>query len=136
MSVDGGQQKGRNQNTVLVVDDDDDLRESLRDALADEGYTVAQAANGREALALLPDLKRPCGIILDIAMPVMNGTQFYQAMRASPASADIPVVILACDPSAAPPGLPRMKKTSLDRLLTTVAALFSGGSDSKGTKAM
>lgn len=124
MAVDQGQQKAWNPKTVLVVDDDVDFRESLRDVLRDEGYAVTLAANGQEALALLPGLKRPCGIILDIEMPVMNGHQFFRAMSAWPAVADIPVMILTCDPSCAPSSLPRIKKTSLDRLLATVAALF------------
>ena len=114
-----------NPNTILIVDDDTDMRESLRDVLGAEGYSVVQAANGKLALALLPGLKRPCGIILDITMPVMNGTEFYQAMRALPESVDIPVVFLTSDTSRAPTGLPMMQKTiSLDRLLSKVAALF------------
>jgi response regulator RpfG family c-di-GMP phosphodiesterase len=111
-------------NSVLVVDDDLDLRESLRDVLTDEGYRVTVAANGQEALRLLPELQRPCGIILDVAMPVMSGNEFLQAMSALPAVADIPVLILTCHPYSAPPGLPKTTKTSLDRLLTMVAALF------------
>ena len=114
----------RSQNTVLVVDDDADLRESLADVLRDEGYAVSMAANGQEALDLLPKLKRPCGVVLDMAMPVMDGTQFYQAMRAVPALADIPVVVFSCDPSWAPSGLPKIRKTNLERVLTLVAELF------------
>lgn len=114
----------RGQNTILVVDDDADLRESLGDVLRHEGYAVALACNGKEALDLLPGLKRPCGIVLDMAMPVMNGVEFYQAMSAAPALADIPVVVLTCDPSLAPSGVPRMKKTNLERMLSMIAALF------------
>jgi CheY-like chemotaxis protein len=114
-----------NQKTVLVVDDEADIRDSLRDALGDEGYTVFTAANGKEALALLPSLKRPCAIILDIIMPVMNGTDFYQAMRDAPESADIPVVVSTSDPSRAPHRLQVLKKpVNLERLLSVVAALF------------
>lgn len=114
-----------NQRTLLIVDDDADMRESLGDALADEGYRVVLAANGREAMRLLPTLKRPCGIILDLTMPVMSGPEFYQAMRAAPIWADIPVVILTSDPSRVPSGLPMMKKSvGLDEMLATVAALF------------
>ena len=112
-------------NTILVVDDDADIRESLRDALGDEGYAVRLASNGKEALELLTTLKRPRGIILDLTMPVMSGTEFYQAMRAVPALADIPVLISTSDPSHAPTGVPVMKKpVSLKRLLATVAALL------------
>lgn len=111
--------------TVLVVDDDADTRESLHDILGHEGYSVVLASNGKVALDLLPALQRPCGIILDITMPVLSGPEFYRAMRAIPAQADIPVVFWTSDPSRAPDGLPTMQKTvSLERLLGTVAALF------------
>ena len=114
-----------NQNTILVVDDDADMRESLRDVLGAEGYTVILACNGKVALDLLPTLPRPCGIILDITMPVMGGIAFYQAMRAVPNLADIPVVFLTSNSSAAPSGVPMMQKTiGLERLLGMVAALF------------
>lgn len=122
--VDGGRREARHQNTVLVVDDDSDLRESLGDVLRGEGYAVTLAANGREALELLPGLRRPCAVVLDMTMPVMSGTEFYMAMSKVPALADIPVVVLSCDPSLAPSGLARMKKITVERLLTMVAKLF------------
>jgi CheY-like chemotaxis protein len=113
------------QRTVLVVDDESDIRESLKDALGDEGYAVRVATNGREALEILPTLPRPCAMILDIIMPVMNGTEVYRQMRAAPELADIPVVISTSDPSLAPPSVPIMKKpVNLDRLLAMVAAMF------------
>ena len=114
-----------NQSTILVVDDDADMREALRDVLGDEGYRVILACNGRVALDLLATLQRPCGIILDITMPVMSGAEFYQATRAVPNLTDIPVVFLTSNPSAAPSGVPILQKTvSLERLLGMVAALF------------
>jgi CheY-like chemotaxis protein len=112
-------------NTILVIDDDVDIRESLRDALGDEGYAVLLASNGKKALELLLKLSKPRGIILDLAMPVMGGAEFYRAMRAVPRWADIPVVISTSDPADAPGGLPVMKKpVNLDRLLAMVAAHF------------
>jgi CheY-like chemotaxis protein len=113
------------QKTVLVIDDEIDVRESLQDALSDEGYAVVLASNGKEALKLLPSLKRPCAIILDVIMPVMGGPEFYEALRADPGSADIPVLISTSDPSRAPGRLPVVRKpVNLDRLLIAVAALF------------
>lgn len=100
------------QSTILVVDDDTDMREALRDVLRDEGYGVSLACNGKVALELLPTLQRPCGIILDITMPVMGGIVFYQAMRAVSNLADIPVVFLTSNPSAAPSGVPKMQRPS------------------------
>ncbi len=123
-AVEGARQMPRNGNAVLVVDDDTDLRESLGDVLRDEGYAVTLASNGRQALELLPGLPRPCAVVLDLAMPVMSGPEFYRAMSAVPALADIPVVILTCDPSLAPSGVPKLKKTNLEKLLTMVGGLF------------
>ena len=114
-----------NQSTILVIDDDADMREALRDALGAEGYSVILACNGKVAFDLLATLMRPSGIILDITMPVMSGAEFYQAIRAVPNLTDIPVVFLSSNPSAAPSGVPIMQKTvSLERLLGMVAALF------------
>jgi CheY-like chemotaxis protein len=126
LAVGGDSPRPLNQSTILVVDDDADMRETLRDILGDEGYSVILACNGKVALDLLATLKRPCGIILDIMMPVMSGAEFYQAIRAIPNLADIPVVFLTSNPSsAAPRGVPMMQKTvSLERLLGMVAALF------------
>jgi len=113
------------RKTVLVVDDEPDIRESLRDALEDEGYLVVVARNGKEALETLPTLEKPVAIILDIIMPVMSGAEFYAAMQADPRFAKTPVLISTSDASRAPSGVLLMKKpVDLDRLLDTVAKLF------------
>jgi CheY-like chemotaxis protein len=78
---------------VLVVDDDFDIREVLTEILNDAGYTVATASNGAEALATLrtttPEL-----ILLDLNMPVMNGTQFRQLQLEDPTLARIPTIAM------------------------------------------
>jgi CheY-like chemotaxis protein len=113
------------RKTVLVVDDEPDIRESLRDALEDEGYCVAVARNGKEALDTLPTLEKPVAVILDIIMPVMSGTEFYANIQADPRFADMPVLISTSDASRAPSGVLLMKKPiDLDRLLDAVAKLF------------
>ena len=79
---------------ILVVDDDQDIRDSLREVLEDEGYQVACVANGREALDYLKTASpRPCVILLDLMMPVMDGWQFL-AERARRSNAT-PVVLLS-----------------------------------------
>jgi len=111
--------------TLLIVDDETDIRESLREALSEEGYITLVATNGQEALRLLPTLERPCAVILDIIMPVMGGAEVYTAMQLDPGLADIPVLISTSDPSRAPARVPLLKKpVNLDRLLTMVAGLF------------
>ena len=113
------------QRTVLVVDDEPDIRETLGDVLVDEGYTVELASNGQEALRRLPELSRPCAVILDIIMPVMSGTECYANIQADPRFADTPVLISTSDASRAPSGVLLMKKPiDLDRLLDAVAKLF------------
>jgi CheY-like chemotaxis protein len=84
---------------VLVVDDDEAIRESLADLLADEGYRVQTASNGAEALSLLrpPAQLRPCVILLDLMMPIMNGQEFYAEHQRDPTLASIPVVIISAD---------------------------------------
>jgi two-component system, sensor histidine kinase and response regulator len=115
----------RGRKTVLVVDDEVEIRESLEEALQDEGYDVVVAANGREAMLALPRLARPCAVVLDIIMPFMSGAEVYAAMRIDPGLADIPVVVSTSDPSRAPAGALLMKKPiHLDRLLETIAGLF------------
>lgn len=78
---------------VLVVDDEEDLRELVAMALEREGIRTLKAANGREALEQLR-VGRPQLVILDLMMPDMTGTEVCRRMRSSPSTADIPVIML------------------------------------------
>jgi CheY-like chemotaxis protein len=84
---------------VLVVDDDFGLRESLCAALEEEGFAVAGAGNGREALDYLRRESHrqhsPSVVLLDLMMPVMNGWEFRAEQERDPDIASIPVVILS-----------------------------------------
>jgi CheY-like chemotaxis protein len=81
--------------TVLVVDDDADLRDSIEAALASHGHPVVQAADGAEALAWLQkETQGPCLVLLDLMMPGMNGFELRSRMVADPALAAIPVVVI------------------------------------------
>lgn len=81
---------------VLVVDDEDDIRECLMGYLEDEGFKPLGAANGKRALELLADPKvRPFVIVLDLMMPVMDGRTFRQEQLQAAAIADIPVVLIS-----------------------------------------
>jgi len=83
---------------VLIVEDDYDIREVLTEVLQDEGYSVAGAANGREALDYLSDGSPvPSLILLDLMMPVMSGWQFVSEQRQVSALASIPVVVVSAD---------------------------------------
>ncbi|MEO5731671.1 MAG: response regulator, partial [Byssovorax sp.] len=83
------------KRTVLVVDDDYDLRETMRDVLEDEGYAVETASNGQEALDCLRDGNSPEIVVLDLMMPVMDGWHFLDEIKRDPNLADIPVVVMS-----------------------------------------
>lgn len=82
--------------TILVVEDDDTMRELLRLHLTTAGYAVREAANGIEAghavLGVTPDL-----IITDVRMPHMTGFELVEALREDPAMRDIPVIFLTIE---------------------------------------
>jgi CheY-like chemotaxis protein len=86
---------------ALIVDDDDDIRETIAETLEDRGYGTARAANGKEALNLLLAGLRPKIILLDLMMPVMNGWQFQQETRHNPSFNGIPVFVITGDTMAA-----------------------------------
>ena len=83
------------RKTVLVVDDDFDLRHTVREILQDEGWVVDTAANGREALELLRRSNPPRVLVLDLMMPVMDGWQLLDELRRDSTLADIPVVVIS-----------------------------------------
>jgi CheY-like chemotaxis protein len=85
---------------LLVVDDDFPAREMMSMLLAGEGYRVATAANGAEGLERLKDHDRPCLILLDLNMPVMDGPTFCQRRGEDGAASSIPVVVLSAAPDA------------------------------------
>ena len=109
-------------NTIVVVDDEEIICETLKDVLEEEGYSVEVAADGVDALALLRGMPTPPRmIILDLLMPRMDGNAVLSTLRSDPALADIPVVISTSDPSRAPSGVLIMRKpVDLDMLLDTV----------------
>jgi CheY-like chemotaxis protein len=83
--------------TILVVEDDHDIAEAMIDVLVDQGYLVAHASNGREALDMLHEQLTPAVILLDLMMPEMDGTQFRAAQLKEPELASIPVVVISAD---------------------------------------
>ena len=89
--------KVRTPKSILVIDDEADLRETLSIILNEEGYEVMSAGNGAEALDRLRSGAPPSLILLDLMMPVMNGWQFRAEQRQDPQLARIPVVIISAD---------------------------------------
>lgn len=82
--------------TVLLVEDDRDIREAVLEALEDEGYSATGAIDGLDALAtlrrseMLPDL-----ILLDLMMPRMNGTEFQAEMAKDADWSSVPIIVLS-----------------------------------------
>lgn len=106
---------------VLIVDDETDIRESLRDAFEDEGYVVSTAANGAEALERLKTEELPSAIVLDLIMPIVGGVEVYERLQQDERLARIPVIISTSDPGRAPAGALIMKKPiDLNRLIGTI----------------
>jgi CheY-like chemotaxis protein len=79
--------------TVLVIDDEPDVRAFLKAVLEDAGFDVMLAANGKEALERVTE-KKPDAISLDLVMPKMSGLKFYKYIQKNPERADIPVVVV------------------------------------------
>ena len=88
--------------TILVVEDDEDIREAISDLLRDNGFEVVCSENGVDALALLRRTPHVRLILLDVMMPVMNGATFRGEQLADPAIADIPLVLLTGRQDSAP----------------------------------
>jgi CheY-like chemotaxis protein len=86
--------------TILLVDDDFDVRDSLTEILRDEGFTVTAVADGFEALAYLRSEPPPSLILLDWMMPRCDGARFRQEQIADPQLAPLPVVVLTADTRA------------------------------------
>jgi CheY-like chemotaxis protein len=111
--------------SILVVEDDPDVRGVLEDVLQAEGYTVGTAANGLEALNALRS-QRYGIVLLDLMMPVMNGWQFLDARAADPALADIPVVaVTAVTAAHLPPVRTLRKPFELSELIRAIREVVS-----------
>src|SRR5216684_3653021 len=82
---------------VLIVDDEPDLQEAICETLETEGHRTTCASNGREALEHLKGGEPTCVILLDLAMPIMDGYEFRRRQLDDDALAAIPVVVITAD---------------------------------------
>jgi CheY-like chemotaxis protein len=85
---------------VLVVEDDDDIREVMQEVLLAEGLRVDTATDGLDALSKLQASGEAPIILLDMMMPRMDGETFMKALRGNPALADAPVVVISGNAAA------------------------------------
>lgn len=109
-------------HTVLLVEDEEELRETMREALELNGYEVVAARDGQAALDELDRIGHICMVLLDLFMPRMNGWDFLTEMRRRPAMSDVPVIIHSSAPNLAPAGVTRVlqKPMAFERLLSVV----------------
>jgi CheY-like chemotaxis protein len=89
--------------TILVIEDDEPIRSLIQHALELEGYTILVAGDGKEGLELLRKVHRPCLILLDLMLPVMNGWEFLEELKRNKGDmlATIPVIITSAAGQAA-----------------------------------
>jgi CheY-like chemotaxis protein len=82
---------------IFVIEDEEMIRESIVEFLAENGYDAVGAAHGREALDKLSELPEPvpCLILLDLMMPIMDGRAFRERQLESPNLADIPIIVVS-----------------------------------------
>ena len=120
----------RRRCKILVVEDDDDIRDSLKELLEEEGYRVDTAANGQQALVKLQEQELPQLILLDLMMPVMDGWQFQKELRAVPSLARLPVIVISAskfsrEPLNAAAFIPKPLDAGV--LLETIESFLSDG---------
>lgn len=107
---------------ILVVEDEQDIREAVSDLLQMEGYAVETACNGQEALRVLDGPADPCLILLDVMMPVMDGHAFMARLREDEAHQHIPVVITSASPQVPEGARAHLRKPyELHRLLDVIS---------------
>ena len=113
------------KSTVLVVEDEKESRDTLQELLELEGFKVKTAVNGREALDLLDKSGDDiCIMLLDLFMPVMDGWQVIDQLRADGRLAQTQVVIITSAAHRAPAGLPVFEKPlDIDKVMSEVQRL-------------
>ncbi len=121
-------EKRASGRSLLVVEDDADIREALDGLLSMEGFRVSGCSNGREALDWLRASPKPDLILLDLMMPIMDGWQFRVAQKDDPELATIPVLALSADSTAKAAAIDAeaylKKPVDYDTLIATIDRLL------------
>jgi CheY-like chemotaxis protein len=89
-------------HTVLIVDDDHDIRETFSNILEDEGYATLTVPNGADAMHLLEERERPCVVVVDLMMPYVDGWELIGKLGAHEELAVIPIVVVTAFAEHAP----------------------------------
>jgi CheY-like chemotaxis protein len=109
---------------ILIVDDDEEVRESLRGVLSLEGHQVEVCGSGHEAIRLLEkEGTRPCIVLLDLKMPDGDGYEVLRALRQSPVTRDAPIAVMTGSEGGVPPDIPvLLKPFEVDHLMEIIRA--------------
>ena len=123
------------RKTILVVDDDANIRELLRQQLENEGYNVWEAKDGMDAIHQIKSA-RPDLILLDVMMPQINGFDVAAVLKNDPVTQDIPIIILSIVENKERGyliGIDRYltKPINTEKLLNEIGSLLSQGTSSK-----
>ena len=111
------------ESVVLVVEDEAESRDTLRELLELEGYKVETASDGKAALEVLESI-HPCVVLLDLFMPVMDGWQVIDRLRTDGRLGRMNVLVITSAGHRAPPDLPVLQKPiNIDRLISTLEAV-------------
>lgn len=110
---------------VLVVEDDDDLRDAVTTMMDLAGYKAEPYARAADALARMRSGPRPCLVLLDLMMPGMTGWEFRAAQLAEPALADVPVVVFTASTTLTAPGAPPLGAVEVLQKPFVASALFA-----------
>src|SRR5690349_17837644 len=120
--------------TIFIVEDDKPLRETFADVLRQVGYRVAAAANGREALERIR-ADRPSFIFVDLLMPIMNGFELIQALKADQQLSSIPIAAMTASGATTAPGVILMKKPFRAEAAVALIEMYGGGAAPKRRRA-
>jgi CheY-like chemotaxis protein len=122
----------------MVIDDDPDVQDALREVLEEESYSVVVAGNGSEALRKLQSGCTPDAILLDHMMPIMDGPTFAREAKKEPALKDLPIILVTADGRAEQKAVEMGLKNCLQKPLkiTALLAALEGSSLSEAFRAI
>lgn len=111
--------------SILLLEDDDDIRAAVSEVLEMEGYDVVSVTNGAEGISRLAAGFVPGAIILDYLMPVVNGPQFLEKRKEIEHAKTVPVLMLSATNEAPPLGIEFVRKPiDIDVLIEAVSRLL------------
>jgi CheY-like chemotaxis protein len=123
------------KKTVLLAEDDLEIRDILQDLLEAEGYDVIPASHGRQAIEFLESVRDdslPALVVLDLLMPLVDGVQVLETMKRDAKLSTIPVVVLSAAARERPAGAAAFlrKPIPLQKLFDTIRGFVDSGLDS------